>query len=146
MLAAAAALALGTAGLISRTTEQAALVHAVGDARWGWLALCLAAQLVAYAGYVLAYRDGARVDGGPDLGYRRSAALVVAGQGAMVAASAAGGLAVHLWALRHEGVPWHEAARRVLGLNTLNWAVLGLAAAAGAVALMLGPAMAPRSP
>ena len=32
--------------------------------KW-WFALCLVGELLAYAGYIAAYRDFARVDGGP---------------------------------------------------------------------------------
>ena len=46
-----------------------------------WLAVCFAGELVAYLGYVLAVRDTARVDDGPELGLTLSTQTVVAGFG-----------------------------------------------------------------
>lgn len=70
--------------------------------------------------------------------------MVAVGFGAFVVGSAAGGLAVDFWALRRAGVRAHQAIRRVLALNTLEWAWLGgFAAVSGAVALALRRGDAP---
>lgn len=136
-VAVALVLTLGVGALIGRATEYASLLDSMREADPRWFALCLPGQVLAYAGYVMAYRDAARVSAGPVLSYRRCLEIVVAGFGALVAASSVGGLAVHYWALHRAGAEPHEAARRVLGLNTLNWACLGAGAAAGAAILIL---------
>ena len=58
------------------------------------------------------------------------------GFGAFVAGSAAGGLAVDWWALRRAGCDGHDALRRVLGFNTLQWAALGTFAALAGLAVV----------
>jgi hypothetical protein len=50
-----------------------------------WLPVALAAQAVAFVGYVFAYRGVARVDDGPQLGIRESAEYVAVGFGAFLA-------------------------------------------------------------
>jgi len=137
VLVAAVVLALGVGALIGRATEYAKLADSLKEADPSWFALCFLGQVLAYLGYVLAYRDAARVDGGPVLSYRRCLEVVIAGFGALVAASSAGGLAVDYWALHRAGAPPHEAVRRVLGLNTLEWASLSAATCVGAAALIL---------
>ena len=137
-LAAALVLTLGVGALIGRASEYATILDSMREADPHWFALCVPGQALAYTGYVLAYRDAARVDGGPLLGYRRCLEIVVAGFGALVAASSVGGLAVHYWALHRAGAPPHEAVRRVLGLNTIEWAWLGAGAAGASALLLLG--------
>ncbi|MDX6555787.1 MAG: putative heme transporter [Miltoncostaeaceae bacterium] len=135
-LAAAVVLTVGVGALIARATEYATVVDSMREADPGWFALAVPGQGLAYTGYVLAYRDAARVDGGPVLPLRRCLEIVVAGFGALVAASSVGGLAVHYWALHRAGAPPHEAVRRVLGLNTIEWAWLGAAAAVASAGLL----------
>lgn len=105
-----------------------------------WFAGCVAGELLAYCGYVLAYRDVIRVDGGPRLPYRTVVRVVVASFGATVLGAAAGGLAVDYWALRRAKAGADEAVSRTLALHTLQWAVLALAAAAAAAAVVAGAA------
>ena len=50
-----------------------------------WLPIALAAEALAYVGYVLAYREVARVEDGPSLPHRRALALVATGFGVFVA-------------------------------------------------------------
>lgn len=135
-LAAAVVLTVGVGALIARATEYATILDSMRQADPHWFALCLPGQALAYTGYVLAYRDAARVAGGPVLPYRRCLEIVVAGFGALVAASSVGGLAVHYWALHRAGAPPHEAVRRVLGLNTIEWAWLAAGAAAASAVLL----------
>jgi uncharacterized membrane protein YbhN (UPF0104 family) len=101
-----------------------------------WFVLCLAAQVVAYVGYVFALRETARVDDGPRLDFRHAANIVAAGFGAFFSASAAGGFEVDYWALRHAGASRREALKRVLGLGTLEYAVLAPAAMFSAIAIL----------
>ena len=56
-----------------------------------WLAVCFAGELIAYVGYVLAVRDTARVDEGPELGLSLSTQTVVAGFGVFAATRSSGG-------------------------------------------------------
>jgi Lysylphosphatidylglycerol synthase TM region len=99
----------------------------------GWIALAALAELIAYVGYVLAYRDAVRVAGGPHLSLRRVGELVTAGFGAHVLA---GGFAGDRIALSGECVDEREAAIRVLGLGALEYALLA-PAATGASAFLL---------
>jgi len=64
--------------------------------------------------------------------------VVVLGFGATVVGASAGGLAADFWAMRRAGASRHGAARRVLALNTLEWAVLAVAAAIAAAAVLAG--------
>jgi uncharacterized membrane protein YbhN (UPF0104 family) len=123
--------------LIGKATSYARLTDSVRGADWRWVPVCVAGELLAYAGYILAYRDVARVDGGPTLSYPVIARVVAAGFGAFVL-SAAGGPAVDFWALRRAGAGRNEAVVRVLALNTLKFGVFGVGAAVAAILLLLG--------
>ncbi len=101
-----------------------------------WFVLCLGAQAVAYLGYVFALRETAQVDDGPRLSFRHAANVVAAGFGACFSASAAGGFEVDYWAMRHAGASRREALTRVLGLGTLEYAILAPAAMFSAIALL----------
>src|SRR4051812_13787839 len=76
----------GTVALIGKAADYDTLLHALREADKRWLVLCLAGELLAYTGYVMAYRDCARVDGGPVLEYWLATRVVVAGFGAFVVA------------------------------------------------------------
>jgi len=123
--------------LIGKVTSYAKLSESVRGADWRWVAICLLGEVLAYGGYILAYRDVARIDGGPTLRYRVIGRVVAAGFGAFVL-SAAGGPAVDYWALRRAGAGRNEAVVRVLALNTLKFGVFGVGAATAALALLLG--------
>jgi putative heme transporter len=104
-----------------------------------WLAACLFGQLLAYLGYILAYHDAARADGGPQFDYGTTAQIVVFGAGASVLGASVGGLAVDYWALRRTGTQPRVASRRVLGVGTIEWTVLsGYACTAALLVLVLG--------
>src|SRR5581483_11206918 len=55
-----------------------------------------------------------------------------------LAGASVGGLAVDYWALREAGATQHESTRRVLALNTLEWAALAVAACVCSVLVLLG--------
>ncbi len=131
-------LAAGAFALLGRAANFHKIVKAARRADKLWFPLCLAGELLAYAGYILAYRDVARADGGPRLRLWSVLRVVVVGFGAFVVGSSAGGLAVDYWALRQAGAGRHESTRRVLALNTIEWAVLGAGAAVAAAAVLLG--------
>ena len=132
----AALLGLGAVALIGRLTDAGELLDAVREADPAWLPLCIAGELIAYAGYVLAYQCLAGAEGGPRLPLPVVLRVVMIGFGATFVGSSAGGLAVNFWALHRAGAGVDDAARRVLAFNTLEWAALALAAsAAGCLAL-----------
>ncbi len=131
-------LALGVAAVIGEAADYGEIVEAVKRADKRWLPLCLGGQATAYAGYVVAYRDFARVDRGPDLPLATAAKVVTIGFGAFVVGSTPGGLAFDFWALRRAGAETHDAVRRVLALNTFEWGVLGSFAMLSAAAVLLG--------
>ena len=126
--------------LLGRAARLHVLVDAVRQANRWWFPVCLAGELLAYTGYILAYRDVARADGGPVLAFWSVVRVVAIGFGAYFAGSSVGGLAVDYWALRQAGAPRHESTRRVLALNTLEWATLALAACVCGVLVLSGVA------
>jgi uncharacterized membrane protein YbhN (UPF0104 family) len=115
---------------------HARITETLRSVRPEWFVLCLAAQAVAYLGYVFALRETALVDDGPRLGFRHAANVVAAGFGAFFSASAAGGFEVDYWAMRHAGASRRDALTRVLGLGTLEYAILAPAAMFSAIALL----------
>ncbi|HET7566630.1 MAG TPA: lysylphosphatidylglycerol synthase transmembrane domain-containing protein [Gaiellaceae bacterium] len=122
--------------VLGQVTSFREMLRALERADGGWFPLCLAGELAAYAGYIVAYRDVARVDGGPCFSLWTAARVVAIGFGAFVAGTSAGSLGLDFWALHRAGEKPHVAARRVLALNTIEWAVLAsLACLAGALSL-----------
>jgi uncharacterized membrane protein YbhN (UPF0104 family) len=106
------------------------------DARW--LVVCLGAELIGYLGYVLALRNIARVDGGPQLSFGLTARTVVSGFGVYAAAHAAGGFSIDYMALRKAGLKREQAIARVAGLGVLEYAVLAPVALVCALLLLTG--------
>src|SRR5205085_10522374 len=99
-----------------------------------WLALAFAAEVVAFAAYVLAYRSVAAVEGGPRLGLRDAVELVAVGFGAFLAK---GGAALDSVALRRGGTSKRHGEVRVLALDALEHAPLAPAACAAAITLLV---------
>lgn len=128
----------GAVALIGQVASWHRLARAVAGADRSWLPLCVVGELLAYAGYIMAYRDFARVDGGPVLGTWTVTRIVVIGFGAFVFGSAPGGLAVDYWALERATGRTHESVRRVLALNTTEWAALGMLACVASVVVLAG--------
>src|SRR3954452_14135613 len=98
-----------------------------------WLPVAFGMEVAAYFGYVVAYREVARAQGGPRLGIGRAGASVAAGFGVFVIR---GGFVVDRHALEYAGLDAREARVRVLGLGVLEYAVLAPAAALAAVILL----------
>jgi uncharacterized membrane protein YbhN (UPF0104 family) len=98
-----------------------------------WLPIAFAMEFAAYFGYVVAYRELARVQGGPRLGIGRAGAIVAAGFGVFVIR---GGFVVDRQALEDAGLDPREARVRVLGLGVLEYAVLAPVAAVAAVIIL----------
>ncbi|HET7146570.1 MAG TPA: lysylphosphatidylglycerol synthase domain-containing protein [Gaiellaceae bacterium] len=122
--------------LIGELADFGTMLDALRRANKNWFFVCFGGELLAYAGYIAAYRDFARVDGGPKLPLWTVTRVVAVGFGAFIAGSSAGTLGVDFWALQRAGDTPHRAARRVLALNTLEWGVLAVAAMLAAAALL----------
>ncbi|MBV8259235.1 MAG: flippase-like domain-containing protein, partial [Actinobacteria bacterium] len=99
-----------------------------------WFAVALAGAVAAHIGYMLAFREVARVDDGLPIGIVRTGAIVATGFGVFVPR---GGFALDVEALTDMGVPVEEARIRVLGLGSLEYVVLGTAAAACSILMLL---------
>ena len=132
----AAAVSIAAFLLVSEAVHNVELVARLQDASPGWFVLCAAAELLAYAGLVVAYRAFAASSGGPRLPPVLAVRVVALSFGAFAATTAIGGLSVDFWALREAGEPARRASARIIGLETLRWATLAVAAAiAGALSL-----------
>jgi uncharacterized membrane protein YbhN (UPF0104 family) len=135
LLGAAAAGALVL--LVGKVTSYGRLSESLNGAAWPWLALSGLGLALAFGGYVLGYREVARVDGGPRLGYRAAARVVATSIGAF-AVTSAGGPAVEYWSLHRAGATRNDAITRVLALNALKFFVLGVAAAIASLFVLVG--------
>jgi hypothetical protein len=143
----AAILLGGTASvLIAKTAGFDHIVDELRGPDLVWLIVCIAGEALAYLGYILAYREMARVEGGPTLGFRHAGRIVSAGFAPFFAAKAAGGFALDYKALRSAGLSKREGMARVLGLNALEYVVLAPAACAAAIYILFsGDHEAPRA-
>jgi glycosyltransferase 2 family protein len=134
----AAVLAVGTAALIGKAAGYARLLDSLRGADLNWLPLLAAGQIVAYAGYIMAYRATARVEGGPRLSFPLTTWIVGASFGAYAVANAVGALGVDYWALRRTGADHHAAFTRIIAFKTLEWAVFGVLVAALSAVMLAG--------
>jgi uncharacterized membrane protein YbhN (UPF0104 family) len=107
--------------------ERARHVNAI------WLPVAFGFEVAAYLGYIVAYRELVRVEGGPTIGMGRALAIVSAGFGIFVIR---GGFVVDRLALESAGMPERQARVRVLGLGALEYVVLAPAAAVAAMILV----------
>jgi uncharacterized membrane protein YbhN (UPF0104 family) len=126
-LALGAAVGIAWAAGFGRVSDE---LHAVDPI---WLPVAFGMEVAAYFGYVVAYREVARAQGGPRLGLGRAGAIVAAGFGVFVVR---GGFVVDRHALETAGLEPRQARVRVLGLGVLEYAVLAPAAAVAAVILL----------
>ena len=147
LLTGVGALVLAVAAVvgIGQVTSFHHVVDALRRADPAWFPVCLGGELVAYAGYVAAYRDVARVDRGPCFGIWTTVRVVVIGFGAVIVGSSAGTIGIDYWALSRAGERPHIAVRRVLGVYTLQWFVLAIMAFAAAAIAVAGPWDVPRA-
>jgi uncharacterized membrane protein YbhN (UPF0104 family) len=100
---------------------------------WIWLPVAFGFEVAAYLGYIVAYRELVRVEGGPTIGMGRALAIVAAGFGIFVVR---GGFVVDRLAMEGAGMPERQARVRVLGLGALEYVVLAPAAAVAAMILV----------
>ena len=130
-------LALGAVAILAELAGSERLSHATRHLHPEWLLLCFGGELLAYAGYVLAVRDTAKVDSGPKLSFGRSVQTVIGGFGVFAATRTSGGFAVDYWALRSAGEDRDGAVARVLALGALEYVVLAPAALLSAIVLLV---------
>jgi uncharacterized membrane protein YbhN (UPF0104 family) len=128
-----ASLAVAALVGVSWAAGFGAVAHRLNGVDWIWIPIALGAEAIAYLGYMLAYREVARVEGGPILPPAKTAALVATGFGPFIAR---GGFAVDLHAFRQECVSDREARVRVLGLGALEYALLAPATCIVAILLL----------
>jgi len=136
-------LAGGAITALGQVAQFGRLGDALSHADKAWIAPCLVGQLLAYLGYILAYHDAARADGGPRFDYPTTARITVFGAGASVLSASVGGLAVDYWALRRTGTGRRVATRRVLGVGTIEWTILSIYACTAAALVLITGARAP---
>jgi hypothetical protein len=129
-----AVLAVAALTGVSWAAGFGAVAHLLVSPAWSWLGIAAAAEVVAYAGYIAAYREVARVERGPRLRIPHAAALVASGFGVFIPR---GGFTADFEALELAGCERRDAQRRVLGLGALEWAALAPAACAAAIVLLV---------
>jgi hypothetical protein len=130
----AGALSLIATILVAGAAGYGAIASHIRHANTYWFPFALMGAVAAHVGYVVAYREVAHVDRGVRLGTLRAGAIVAAGFGMFIPR---GGFAVDLEALQDLGVPREEARVRVLGLGSLEYAVLSTGACLCAILLLL---------
>jgi uncharacterized membrane protein YbhN (UPF0104 family) len=128
-----AALALGALVGVSWAAGFDKVLDVGAGVDWVWLPIALGMEMAAYLGYIVAYREIARVEEGPELGLARAGAIVAAGFGVFVIR---GGFIVDRHALESAGMEPRQARYRVLGLGALEYAVLAPAAAVAAMIIV----------
>jgi uncharacterized membrane protein YbhN (UPF0104 family) len=133
-LALSVLIAAGTVVAIAASDKPRALWHTLAQGKPLWLFGALGAELLAYAGYVVAYRSTIVDPGGPRLSFVLTLRLVLAGFGPFVPA---GGFAFDRLALRavHHSRRW--ARVQVLGLGVIEYMLLAPAACVCALILLL---------
>ena len=130
----AAALSLAALVGVAWAAGFSRVRHLLLHPSWPWLGAAVGAEVVAYVGYTLAYREVVRAERGAELDVPRSVALVATGFGVFLQG---GGFALDREALKRAGLREPEARARVLGLGALEYAVLAPAAVVAAVVVLL---------
>jgi uncharacterized membrane protein YbhN (UPF0104 family) len=92
-----------------------------------WFAVAFGAEILAYVGYVLSYREVARLEDGGQMARMDAVAAVAAGFGPFVAR---GGFAIDVHAFKRHGLSDRDVRVRVMGLGALEYALLAPAACA----------------
>ena len=82
-------LLVAVVGIVGQVADFHKVTRALRDAHRGWLSMCLLGEILAYTGYIAAYRDFARVDGGPRFPLWTATRVVAVGFGAFIAGSPA---------------------------------------------------------
>lgn len=142
LMVVAGALSLIAAILVAGAAGYVNVASRLRHANTYWFPFALAGAFAAHIGYTFAYREVAHVGRGVRLGTLRAGAIVAAGFGMFIPR---GGFAVDIEALEDLGVPPEEARVRVLGLGSLEYAVLSTGALICSVFLLLDHAHAQRA-
>jgi uncharacterized membrane protein YbhN (UPF0104 family) len=119
--------------VIARLTGVDQVGRAFDSVHPGWIALIGVAELLAYPGYIVAYRSVARLHGHPVLTLPLAARVVIAGFGPF---TIGGGFGIDKQTLHAMHEDEHSARVRVLALGVLEWAVLAPTACATAIVLL----------
>jgi uncharacterized membrane protein YbhN (UPF0104 family) len=138
----AGTLSLIAAILVAGTAGYVAVASHVRHANTYWFPFAIAGAVAAHVGYTFAYREVANVGRRVKLGTLRAGAIVAAGFGMFIPR---GGFAVDIEALEDLGVPSEEARVRVLGLGSLEYAVLATGTLVCAIFLLLDDPHAQRA-
>ena len=138
----AGALSLIAAMLVAGVAGYTNIASHVRHAHTYWFPFAIVGAVAAQVGYTFAYREVANVGRGVRLGTLRAGAIVAAGFGMFIPR---GGFAVDIEALEDLGVPPGEARIRVLGLGSLEYAVLATGALVCAILLLLDDPHAQRA-
>jgi len=139
-LIAASALALATLFALSEVAGFEPVWRRMQHVDPIWFLVAFGAEIVAYLGYVIGYREVSRVEEGPAMDHGRAAAAVAAGFGPFVTQ---GGFALDLHAFKQTGISDREARVRVLGLGALEYALLAPAACIASIQLLASGAHTP---
>jgi uncharacterized membrane protein YbhN (UPF0104 family) len=124
--------------LIGQAAHFPELLKRLRGAIPGWLVVCAVGETLAYVGFMAAYQVMAGLAGGPWLPPKVLVRVVGLSFGAYSLATTVGGLSVDFWALREAGEPPEQASARVIALETMRWAVLGVATCLAGIAVLLG--------
>jgi uncharacterized membrane protein YbhN (UPF0104 family) len=138
----AAALSLIATIFVAGAAGYASVASHLRHADWYWIPFAIAGAVAAQIGYTFAYREVAHVGRGVKLSALRASAIVSAGFGMFIPR---GGFAVDIEALEDLGVPRDEARVRVLGLGSLEYAVLASGALICAIFLLANHSDAQRA-
>jgi uncharacterized membrane protein YbhN (UPF0104 family) len=142
VMAVAAALSLIATIFVAGAAGYVAVASRLRHANTYWFPFAIAGAVAAHIGYTFAYREVAHVGRGVRLGALRAGAIVAAGFGMFIPR---GGFAVDIEALEDLGVPRDEARIRVLGLGSLEYAVLATGALICAIFLLIDHSDAQRA-
>lgn len=130
----AAALAVAALVGLAWTVGFGKVLSDLVHPHWLWLGVAVAGEVLAYLGYIAAYREVARAEDGAEFEVPKAAALVASGFGVFVHG---GGFALDRAALQRAGLSKQEARRRVLGLGFLEYALLAPATMVAAILVLI---------
>ncbi len=129
-MAGSAAIAVGTLIAMAWVAGFHRVFHHLAEVNPIWFLVAFGAEILSYFGYVLSYREVARVEDGEQMARMDAAAAVAAGFGPFVAR---GGFAIDVHAFRKVGLSDRDVRVRVMGLGALEYALLAPAACVVAI-------------
>src|SRR5436190_20650739 len=123
LIALAAALYVAAGLGMAYVAGFGAVEHRLASAHWWWLAPAFAAVLLAFGGYLLAYRGIAGAEGGPHIERSSLLAVLAAGLGGFLAQ---GGTTLDEFAMPSGSADAREAKVRVSALAGFEHGILAL--------------------